>query len=1045
MAYVIEVPNPFEPSKGLVKHLVTEPLSIREWLLRKDPNFVEFPVATLCLYNGTPVKRAEWDLIRFKQPTDVVTFVSIPNGPFLLVAILVVALIALSVAITTNVNIPKTPGELPASDPVFSNKGQENTIRLGEPVEVNYGRNRIYPSLASRPFYKYVNNDQFQYTLFCIGQGEYDIATIQIGDTDINSFQEVQYEIIPPGADVTLFPTNVITSIEAGGQTLFAPNEPEYVAPGWVGPFVTNPSLTQTDKIEVDIIYPKGLYTVDSKGNVQSLSITIEIEAQQIDDAGAPIGGFFALTIPFPITLTAATTTPQRRTYSGTVALGRYQVRVRRTDTKDLSPRSGHDALWEGLRSFVNTSQDFGNKTLLAVKIRATNNLNDRTQNRFNVIATRKLEVMDPTGRIFTLSATRSIVWAFVDVFRSAYGGRVADTFLDFDELLDLDDVYEGRNEHFDWIFRDPITVWEAAQAIAQVGRGVPLIKGSLITLKRDEPQSIPVAMFSPDNILKSTFNKQVKFWDTDENDSIRIEYTEPATGYKQETVVCTLPGGTTDNPKDVRLPGCQERNHAYRTGLFMMASLRYLRENITFDTGLEGHIPTYGDLIAIAYDATEWGQSGYIVNADQDTGGAAILWLSEPLNWTGDTGSHVMMLRGRQGQPMGPYSVTRMEDDQQVLLELPTDIDFQLDGTTEPMLFIFGVLGNITKYAKIVNLEPQGGEGVRCTTVNYSPIIYSFDELIAHALSQPTLAPQAPDLPEIGHLYITQIDDVLHIVQIAWTPAFGAQTYVVQTSEDGSNWQERAVTAQTSIQVQVRPGTLYVRVSALNNGQGPWIQDTFAVGIMGALDLYDAWDNDLEFAVRWWQVLNAISWEAKVYDDSGISPVLIRTEEIALDTRSYQYDYTKAIADGHVVRSYKVTIDAIFEEGASGAPSEVIVTNAIPAAPVITGATFNYVDPVTHSRHYILAWLLPADADLHHIKVWLSPVHGFDPSVTSPYFEEEGSGIGYIHLPTSIDVGIAIDSTGGHPDYYVRVAIFDVWGNELTTNLSGESLIPAH
>lgn len=1044
MAFVISVPNPFEPTRGLVRFIVPRPMSIRQWLLQQDPNFTEFPIPTLCLYNGQPVKRAEWDMIRM-HGNDVVTFVAIPQGPFLLVAILVVALVALSIAITSTIGIPKTPGQLPASDPVFSNKGQENTIRLGEPVEVNYGRNRIFPSLASRPFYKYEGNDQFQYVLFCIGQGEYDIAVIQIEDTDINDFQEVEYEVAPPGVDITLFPTNVITSVEAGGQTLFAPNEPEYVAPGYVGPFITNPALTQTDRIEIDIIYPKGLYTVNSKGNVNSLSVSIQVDAQKIDDAGTPIGSYFPLTVPYPVTLTAATTTPQRRTYSGTVPLGRYRVRVRRTDTKDLSDRSGHEAIWEGLRAFVNTDQDFGQKTLLAVKIRATNNLNDRTQNRFNVIATRKLPVMDPTSRLFTTTSTRSIVWAFVDVFRSAYGGRVADTFLDYDELLDLDAAYEARNEHFDWIFRDPITVWEAAQTIARVGRGVPLIKGSLISLRRDEPQSIPVAMFSPENILPKTFSKQVKFWDTDEHDSIAIEYTEPATGYKQEIVVCTLPGGTTDNPDNIRLVGCQDRNHAYREGLFMRASLIYLRENITFDTGLEGHIPSYGDLIAIAYDATEWGQSGYVVNAEQTTGGEAILWLSEPLDWDSDTGEHVMFLRSRKGEPMGPYAVTRMEDPQQVLMDLPTDMDFLIDGTTEPMLFTFGVSGRITKYAKIVNLEPQGGEAVKVVSVNDAPIIYSFDSLVAPALSQPTLAPQAPDLPVIGQLYITQIDDVLHIVQIAWTPAFGAQKYIIQTSEDGNNWQERAVTVQTSLQIQVRPGTLYVRVAALNNGQGPWIQDTFTVGIMSALDLYDLWTNDLEFAAQWWTVLNALSWQVKVYDNSGVSPVLIRTETLALATRNYQYDYTKALTDGVVKRDYELSVDAVFEEGPSGTPSTVAVHNDIPAAVSIDSATFNFIDPVAHTRHYTVAWTLPHDLDLHHIKFWLSPVNGFDASITSPYFEEEASAIGWTHLPSSLDVPIAIDSTGGHPAFYVRIAIYDVWGAELTTNLSAQFTIPAH
>ena len=64
-----------------------------------------------------------------------------------------------------------------------------------------------------------------------------------------------------------------------------------------------------------------------------------------VTGAGAPLGAYFPLTLPYPISITAATTTPQRRTYSSTVPSGRYEVRVRRTSNKDLGTRSGHDAV----------------------------------------------------------------------------------------------------------------------------------------------------------------------------------------------------------------------------------------------------------------------------------------------------------------------------------------------------------------------------------------------------------------------------------------------------------------------------------------------------------------------------------------------------------------------------------------------------------------------------------------------------------------------------------------------------------------------------
>src|SRR6185503_12616400 len=390
MAVIVETPNAFEPLIGLRKHVHPGGISIREWLNLTYPGFIEFTQPTVCMVNGQAMLRRDWD--REIKPNDVVNFIAVTG--YVAVIILIVLLIV-AVVLALTLGTPKVPGEQPASDPVFSTSGQRNSIRLGEPIEVNYGRNRIYPSLASRPFFRYIDNDQFQHSLFCIGQGTYEIHNIQVGDTDINDYQEVQYELLEPGDQTTLFKTNVYTSAEAGGQTLFSSNEPEYVAPGYAGPFPAVPVGETADRLEFDFVFPKGLYNMDNKkGDMHTISVTIEIEIREIDDLGAPLGGWVLFLNP---TITGGTTTPQRRTVGDVVTAGRYEARVKRTGTKSLSSKVGYDVVWEGMRSFlIGDEPDFGNVTLLAVKIRATNNLNSRTQERFNVLATRKLPIRDP-------------------------------------------------------------------------------------------------------------------------------------------------------------------------------------------------------------------------------------------------------------------------------------------------------------------------------------------------------------------------------------------------------------------------------------------------------------------------------------------------------------------------------------------------------------------------------------------------------------------------------------------------------------------------
>src|SRR3546814_14262180 len=61
------------------------------------------------------------------------------------------------------------------------------------------------PDLAATPYGEYQGNEQFLHQLHCIGLGEYDIEQIRIVDTPIASFEEVTYQIVPPGSPVTLF------------------------------------------------------------------------------------------------------------------------------------------------------------------------------------------------------------------------------------------------------------------------------------------------------------------------------------------------------------------------------------------------------------------------------------------------------------------------------------------------------------------------------------------------------------------------------------------------------------------------------------------------------------------------------------------------------------------------------------------------------------------------------------------------------------------------------------------------------------------------
>ena len=590
-------------------------VTIRQWLgLHFGDEWEEFGRPTIAILNEQPILRAEWET-HVLTDGDVLIFTTLPEGVVAIIVAIVVAVVV-AVAVAVLMPTPKVPGQLPNADPAYTLKGQTNQLKLMEPIECVYGACRIWPSYAARPYNLYDGNEQYQFNLYCVGQGEFQIDDILIEDTPLENFQEAEIEIVPPGESVTLFPDNVITSPEVGNIQLFGPNRDEY--DGWTGPFVANGPGTQTTRIDLDITFPQGLFVSD-EGKLKNMTVQLDFERQAIDDAGNPVGAWVSMG---SIVTTRRNNTPQRLTYGVDVAPGRYQVRGQRISTEPTDLERVSASYWEAMRAFLPSTRLYGNATLVAVKIRASNNLNDQSRARFNVYATRKLPqwdaaLNDGAGGWTAPVATRSIVWAFCDLFRANYGGRLTDEFLDIAGLLEHHAFYSVQGKHFDWVFDQKITVWEAARAICRVGRAVPMLFGSKIGMVRDRAKTIPTAIFTPDNIVKGSFRNDISLFEPDPVDHIIVEYVDPVT-WKPETVVCGLPGSLLEHGEDVKLSGCTSRTLAYREGLYIMAGKRYWRERLTFKTGLEGNIPSFGDLIAVSHDIPRWNASGIVTGLAQ-------------------------------------------------------------------------------------------------------------------------------------------------------------------------------------------------------------------------------------------------------------------------------------------------------------------------------------------------------------------------------------------------------------------------------------------
>ena len=632
----------------------------------------DWPRPFIALLDGRPVLRADWHRVpEAGQTLAFVDVAALPQGggksnPLQIVAMLAVAVFApyagyaiagnvFGAALATGsaayamvtagsilvgaalVNALIPPPRLPAAQqaaqlaapsPTYSLQAQGNQARLEAAIPEQFGRLMAYPDFAALPYVEYAGNEQYLYQLLAIGRGEYDIEAIRIEDTDIANFDEIDYQVVNPGETLTLFPATVTTSGEVSGQDLTGTP---------VGPFVANAAGTAANYLGIDYVLPRGLYYVTDEGNLTAMSVVLVAEAREIDDDGDPLGDWATLGTE---TVTAATTTPQRVSYRYAVTAGRYEVRVSRTDTEQTGTRYGHDAVWSGLRAYLPETRDFGDVTLLAMRLRATNNLSLQASRKVNVIATRRLPAWN--GATWeTAAATRSIAWAF------AYAAKqmgLTDAQIDLAELLRLDAVWRARGDSFDARFDNFGTFWEAASRIAAAGRAKPYLQAGVLRLMRDEAQEIPVQMFGMRNIARGSFSVDYLMPTADTADAIDVGYFDAGV-WAPRRVRAKLDGSSAAKPAKVDLFGVTDRDQAFREGMYQAANNRYRRKIIRFATEMEGFIPSLGDYIIVQHDMPAWGQHAEAVSWNA---GSLTLTVSEPLAW--GVGSHYAGLRTAAG-----------------------------------------------------------------------------------------------------------------------------------------------------------------------------------------------------------------------------------------------------------------------------------------------------------------------------------------------------------------------------------------------------------
>ena len=996
--------------------------TIRQWLdtnngfarLKKQP--------AVCVMDGVELCHADYDRVI----DGAVCFVTLPQGgdsgsnPLAMIAMIALTYVsggaAMALAGTTTatagigtamiqgaimvaggmmINALLPPPGLPGSatpsqgSPTYSLAAQGNTARLGQPIPVHYGRTICYPDFAAQAYTEYDNNEQYVNMLLCIGQGRHTISNVKLELTSIENFDEAVYEIVEPYNKVTLFHTSVVNAPEAGGQDLSKPLSH--------GPYIINAIDQEITRIALDINFPGGLIGSDEdSGDEYGVGVHIRCIVEPIDDNDKVTGPAIVV---HDETISGQTRTAIRRSIYKDLPAGRYQATVSRT-TEEAPRNEVKSCQLSGIRGFIADDNEYGDLTLMAVRIRASEN-NVSTQ--VNCVAQRLLPVWSPTTGWSDAVATRSPAWAFADMVRARYGGDFADSELNLPELHWLAGELGKRDDTFDGRFDTENNLWSAMEQIGQVCRSRPVRMGLMLRLLRDFKQENPVAVFSGANITDFS----VDYVQASEagSDSVLASYLDEDKGYQQRTVLCQLAGTTADKPTDINLFGAVNRDQAYREGMYLVKTNRTRRQMVSFKTGREGKIPKWGDLIHISHPKLGSSKkfAGLIVAANGQN-----LTLSQEVSLPDRS---LLVLRNSSGLPSTPLTVVQTGENT-VRVSDPLPFIPVTDPNQERTHFIVGEAGETIYPVKVLGIEPANEADVVVSGVLEDDTVHDDDGSSPALPPDYGMPPMAPGV--ISDLQATQGGTINQpVIYLSWSPAPRSDKYLIELSTDTrQTWQPAGtgISLITQHSFTVAPGEISVRVAGIGAMKGEWVYLNLNAGSSFAkpepltIRLASPFTGDA-LQVEWDAEPAAARYRVEVWSGGKLR----RFVDLAHTITEYSYHYLDAIQDG-AGRTLTIKAKAVNAQQVEGEWADVTATNAPPAVP--TGVEVSGL---------LDSLLVECDSndsdDLKELRVYGSQSQGFAPT---------GDTLMAAGTSEVMSVPVPVNTT-----WFVRLAWVDHWGSD--------------
>nr|UVN04731.1 MAG: tail protein [Bacteriophage sp.] len=376
-----------------------------------------------------------------------------------------------------------------------------------------------------------------------------------------------------------------------------------------------------------------------------------------------------------------------------------------------------------------------------------------------------------------------------------------------------------------DMVVQSQVEAFQLVRDVCSAFRGMTFYNGESLSIIVDKPRD-PVYLFTADNVVDGVF---VRTFPSEKTmyTSCNVMFDDEENQYEQDVEPVFNADAAMrfgHNPTSITAIGCTRRTEANRRGRWILQT-NLSATTVSFSTGLEGMIPSCGDVIYVA--DPHWQSAFNLVLSGRimEVTGTQVFLAFRCDAKAGDT----LILNTDDGKPLRRTIASVSADGKTLTLNVGYNFEVAPDS-----VFLIESDRLVAEQYVVTRIEKGSDDDeftFAITATQYNPNKYDAIDNGVITDDRPT---SVVDPDSMGAPENVSISSFSRIVQgmsvetmvIGWSAVQYAKLYEVQWRKDGGNWNNVPRTATTQVDIEgIYAGEYQARVRCISGGNvaSPW------------------------------------------------------------------------------------------------------------------------------------------------------------------------------------------------------------------------------